>query len=204
MCVFCSMIQFICLWISQSWYFRGKHSTTSVIKPIKCDEYYNILVLTLIYACESFVFFQYKIYIFLPSQNSWSRVHCLLYIWKYYSLLYVQAFCVVFCLYTLLVGRGRMRSHPSPANSHQSGLMLEPQREETIAHSTGAHSPSTQGGQGHLTHQGPVYFSLLSCATVCVCVSVTVYVHAQSLVSCPSLFCLCWWAPHYTAHAVVK
>lgn len=43
--------------------------------------------------------------------------------------------------------------------------MLEPQREEAIAHSTGAHSASTQGGggdQGHLTHQGPVYFSLLS------------------------------------------
>lgn len=68
--------------------------------------------------------------------------------------------------------------------------MLEPQREEAIAHSTGAHSPSTQGGQGHLTHQGPVYFSLLSHATVCVCVSVTVYVHAQSLVPCPSLPCL--------------
>ncbi|KAA8580712.1 hypothetical protein FQN60_013670 [Etheostoma spectabile] len=55
-------------------------------------------------------------------------------------------FCVVFCPCTLLVGRGWMRSHPSPANSHQSGPMLEPQREEAIAHSTGAHSPSTQGG----------------------------------------------------------
>lgn len=84
--------------------------------------------------------------------------------------LHVQVFCVVFCLCTLLVGWGRMRSHPSPANSHQSGPMLEPQREEAIAHSTGAHSPSTQGGQGHLTHQGPVYFSLLSRATVHVCV----------------------------------
>lgn len=78
--------------------------------------------------------------------------------------------CVVFCLCSLLVGRGRMRSHPSPANSHQSGPMLEPLREEAIAHSTGAHSPSTQGGHGHLTHQGPVYFSLRSHATVHMCV----------------------------------
>lgn len=94
-------------------------------------------------------------------------VHC---INRCYST-YVQVFCVVFCPCTLLVGRGRMRSHPSPANSHQSGPMLEPQREEAIAHSTGVHSPSTQGGQGHLTHQGPVYFSLL-----CMCVSAVVYV----------------------------
>lgn len=139
-------------------------------------------------------------FFFLPSQKSCSRVHCLLCIQKCYSLLHVQVFCVIFCLCTLLVGRGRMRSHPSPTNSHQSGLMLEPQREEAIAHSTGAHSPSTQGGQGHLTHQGPVYFSLLSCATVCVCVSVTAYVRAHSLVPCSSVSCLCWRAPHYTTH----
>lgn len=107
--------------------------------------------------------------------------HCLLYKQKCYSWLHVQVFCVVFCLCTLLVGRGRMRSHPSPANSHQSGPMLEPQREEAIAHSTGAHSPSTQGGQGHLTHQGPVYFSLLSRATVYVCVSAMVY---ASVIAC--------------------
>lgn len=48
--------------------------------------------------------------------------------------------------------------------------MLEPQREEAIAHSTGAHSPSTQGGQGYLTHQGPVYFSLPSRAAMRMCV----------------------------------
>ncbi|KAJ4920092.1 hypothetical protein JOQ06_027998 [Pogonophryne albipinna] len=83
-------------------------------------------------------------------------VHC---VTVCYPWLHAQALCVVFCPCSLLVGRGRMRSHPSPANSHQSGPMLEPQREEAIAHSTGAHSPSTQGGQGHLTHQGPVYFS---------------------------------------------
>lgn len=77
-----------------------------------------------------------------------------------------------FCLCALLVGRGRMRSHPSPANSHQSGPMLEPLREEVIAHSTGAHSPSTQGGHGHLTHQGPVYFSFSFCdyTQLCMCV----------------------------------
>lgn len=82
----------------------------------------------------------------------------------------LRFFCVVFCLCFLLVGKGMMRSHPSPANSHQSGPMLEPLREEAIAHSTGAHSPSTQGGHGHLTHQGPVYFSFQSYTNVHVCV----------------------------------
>lgn len=69
--------------------------------------------------------------------------------------------------------------------------MLEPQREEAIAHSTGAHSPSTQGGQGHLTHRGPVYFSLLSRAPVCTRVYASVmartracvYVNARTVIS---------------------
>lgn len=137
---------------------------------------------------------------------------CALYKYRCCSWLHVQVFCVVFCLCTLLVGRGRMRSHPSPANSHQSGPMLEPQREEAIAHSTGAHSPSTQGGQGHLTHQGPVYFSLLSRATLYVCVRNRVFVchcmrtvrmlmRARSLAPCSILSCLRWWAPRYTAPA---
>lgn len=78
-----------------------------------------------------------------------------------FQAVYVEV-CVGFCLCTPLVGRGRMRSHPSRANSHQSGPMLEPKREEAIAHSAGAHSHSTQGGQGHLTHQGPHYFSFSS------------------------------------------
>ncbi|KAI4806517.1 hypothetical protein KUCAC02_017337, partial [Chaenocephalus aceratus] len=86
-----------------------------------------------------------------------NTVHCVA---VCYPWLHAQALRVVFCPCSLLVGRGRMRSHPSPANSHQSGPMLEPQREEAIAHSTGAHSPSTQGGRGHLTHQGPVGSSL--------------------------------------------
>ena len=87
--------------------------------------------------------------------------------------------------------------------------MLESQREEAIAHSTGAHSPLTQGGQGHLTHQGPVYFSLLSRATpyVCMCgvvyVSVTrvgVDVNACAVISTVPP-CLCWWARHDAAPA---
>lgn len=144
------------------------------------------------------------LFVFFVQKNPAAErtVHC---INRCYSWLHVQVFCVVFCPCTLLVGRGRMRSHPSPANSHQSGPMLEPQREEAIAHSTGAHSPSTQGGQGHLTHQGPVYFSLLSCATVhvCICCSVLfchwahtcvyVYVNACTVISTmsqPLLFVL--------------
>lgn len=120
------------------------------------------------------------------------------------SWLRIQVFCVVFCLCTLLVGRGRMRSHPSPANSHQSGPMLEPLREEAIAHSTGEHSPSTQGGHGHLTHQGPVYFSLLSHAVVyvcicnsacfCHCMCTYLYVNAHTVIN-SSL----WWLYHTTA-----
>lgn len=119
-------------------------------------------------------------------------------------------FSVLFSAHALdLSERGRMRSHPSPANSHQSGPMLEPQREEAIAHSTGPHSPSTQGGQGHLTHRGPVYFSLLSRAPACTIVYVSwhahapvcMLMHAQSLVPCSISPCLRWWAPHYTASA---
>lgn len=63
----------------------------------------------------------------------------------------------------------RMRSHPSPTNSHQSGPMLEPQREEAIAHSTGAHSASTQGGCGGprpFNPSGPgLLLSALRCTT---------------------------------------
>lgn len=92
-------------------------------------------------------------------------------------------FSVLFSARALdLSERGRMRSHPSPANSHQSGPMLEPQREEAIAHSTGPHSPSTQGGQGHLTHRGPVYFSLLSCAPVCTILYASVMAHTRACV----------------------
>ena len=81
----------------------------------------------------------------------------------------------------------RMRSHPSLANSHQSGPMLEPLREEVIAHSTGAHSPSTQGAHGHLTHQVPVYFSPQSHPTVYMCVCNSVYL-CQCIYVCVSMF----------------
>lgn len=93
-------------------------------------------------------------------------------------------------LLTLLVWRGRIRSHPSPANSHQSGPMLEPRREEAIAHSTGAHFPSTQGGQGHLTHQGPVYFSLLSGATLCTSAAACACTLISALLH---FFLVAWW-----------
>lgn len=163
----------------QSWYFP-----CHIILAITLNYHYIriYLILKVNRACDSLVIFSPP-----PPQESRSRVHrinksatrgCVF-----------RFFRVVFCLCALHVGRGRMRSHPSPANSHQSGPMLEPQREEAIAHSTGAHSPSTQGGQGHLTHQGPVYFSLLSGATlyVCVCVSVCVY---NSVCFCRRM-CLC-------------
>lgn len=76
-----------------------------------------------------------------------------------------------------------MRRHPSPANSHQSGPMLEPQREEAIAHSTGAHSPSTRGGEeggrgGRTRPFNPSRPGPLHCycagLSMCVCVSDTV------------------------------
>lgn len=106
----------------------------------------------------------------------------------------IWASSAAFWLCALLVGRGRIRSHPSPANSHQSGPMLEPWREEAIAHSTGAHSPSTQGGQGHLTHQGPVYFSLLSGATLCTSTAAYVCGYACTLISAMlHFFLVSWW-----------
>lgn len=70
--------------------------------------------------------------------------------------------------------------------------MLEPWREEAIAHSTGAHSPSAQGGQGHLTHQGPVYFSLLSGATLCASTAAYTYAYACTLISAILHF-FSWW-----------
>lgn len=125
------------------------------------------------------------------SCHSWYSVHRGKSVTSYR---HVWASCAAFCLCTVLVGRGRIRSHPSPTNSHQSGPMLEPWREEAIAHSTGAHSPSTQGGQGHLTHQGPVYFSLHSGATLCTSTAEYAYANACTLIIARlHFFLVCWW-----------